>query len=66
MLLYSLLRAAEQSGRLATALVLLEEAHLVLPRGRQLLPEEQGYRFLNQVQLNRVLLKLGTVFPMQD
>lgn len=65
MLLYQLLNAREKAGRLASCLALVAKVEQLVARAKQMSETEQSFRFLAQVLLTRVLLKLGTVPPMQ-
>lgn len=65
MLAYSLLSAREKAGRMSSCLSVINMAEKLTAINRSLSELEKAYRFMIQVALTRVLLKLSTTTFMQ-
>lgn len=65
MLAYSLLSAREKGSRVASCLSVINMAEKLAGMNQSLGELEKAYRFMIQVGLTRVLLKLSTTPSMQ-
>ena len=65
MLAYSLLSAKEKASRLASCMSVINMAEKLTDRNHSLNELEKAYRFMIQIALTRVLLKLSNAFFIQ-